>query len=382
VNLLSGKTIARDLTEVAWERVWFDAMRKLFVIWILFATALVAVADDPTNYFCVVCGKGPLTGHIWLYPRGPVCDDCEKIRDRCSLCGLPVKDGDGHLKTGDGRFICKYCKTNVVMTQEEAKDLFEQTRDEVVDLYGPQFALKYPDVTVNLFDVDYWSERGRENGLHKYGFASSRPAGNGAWTHEVVMLSGHTREEMMGIAAHEYTHLWINENRPAAHQIDGDTVEAICELTAYKLMQRKNLPAMQKSILENPYTNGKIKDLVEVEREGGTDYVLNWVKNSTAQTFDVEANLAPLPAPAPPTPYLAGPRPLPAGLKFSGTMSFGKAPMAVINGESFAAGDQKTIRLHDGSVLVHCLQINGEEITIEANGKPLTLVRGEEKKLP
>ena len=360
-------------------------MRKFFFILILFATALAASAANPTNYFCVVCGKGPLTGTVWLYPRGPVCDECEKIRDRCSICELPVKDGDGHIKTGDGRFICKFCKTNgIIMTQDQAKDLFEQTRDEVVDLYGPQFALKYTDVTVNLFDVDYWSEKGRKNGLHAFGFASSRPAGNGAWTHEVVMLSGRTREEMTAVAAHEYTHLWINENRPASHQIDTDTVEAICELTAYKLMQKKGLQDRQKSILENPYTNGKIKDLIEVEREGGTDYVLNWVKSSTAETFDVDSNLAPLPTstPAVTAPYIPAPRPLPAGLKFTGTMSFGKAPLAVINGDSFAAGDQKMMKLHDRSVLVHCLQVNAQEITVEVDGKPLTLERNEEKTPP
>ena len=358
-------------------------MRKLFFILMLFWAALVCPADQ-TNYFCIVCGKGPLTGHIWLHPRGPICDDCEKIQDRCSICWLPVKDGDGHIKTGDGRLICKFDKPNAIMTQDQAQDLFEKTRDEVVDLYGRQFALKYPDVTVNLFDVDYWSDKGRENGLHKYGFASSRPAANGARTHEVVMLSGRTRDEMTAVAAHEYTHLWIFENCPATHHIDGDTVEAICELTAYKLMQKKNLPERQKSILENPYTNGKIKDLIAVERDGGTDYVLNWVKNSAAEKFDVDSNLAPLPTATPATaaPYIAGPRPLPAGLKFTGTMSFGKAPLAVINGDSFAVGDQKIIKLHDRSVLVHCLQLNAQEATVEVDGKSLTLERGEEKALP
>src|SRR5476649_1998680 len=112
------------------------------------------------------------------------------------------------------------------------------------------------------------------------------------------MLSGRTREEMMGVAAHEYTHLWINENRPDGRVIDGDTVEAICELTAYKFMESKKLPEMQKRILANSYTNGKIKTLVAVEREGGTDYVLNWVKNGTAENLGADANLAPIPATA------------------------------------------------------------------------------------
>ena len=356
-------------------------LRTPAFILFLFATVILAAAEQ-TNYFCIVCGKGPLTGNIWLHPRGPICDDCEKITDRCSICGLPVRPGDGHLQTGDGRFICKFDKTNVVMTQDQANDLFQQTRDAVVDLYGPQFALKNTTVTVNLFDVDYWSEKGRDNGLHKYGFASSRPSANGVWSHEVVMLSGRTREEMISVAAHEYTHLWINENRPEGHHIDGDTIEAICELTAYKLMGEKRLPETQKRILENPYTNGKIKDLVAVEREGGTDYVLNWVKNGTSETVDAEANLAPVPATAPAAPFIAAPRVLPQGLKFSGLMAFGRDQTAVINGQEFAAGDQKVVKLRDRSVLVHCLEIHEGEITVEADGKSLTLERGEEKALP
>jgi hypothetical protein len=279
--------------------------------------------------------------------------------------------------------ICRFDKANVVLTLDQAKDLFEQTRDDVVDLYGRQFALKYPEVTVNLFDVDYWSEKGQANGLHRFGFAHTRKSGDGAHTHEVVMLSGRTREEMTAVAAHEYTHLWIWENCPESHQIDDDTVEAICELTAYKLMQQKKDTEMQKRILENPYTNGKIKDLVAVEREGGTDYVLNWVKNSRAATFDANANLAPLPGPsAPVAPITVAPRVLPEGLKFTGIMAFGKEQSAVINGEEFAAGDQKTIKLRNQSVLVRCVAVQANAIAVEANGRPLTLERDQEKVIP
>ena len=355
--------------------------KTAFILLLLIASVLISSAEQ-TNYFCIVCGKGPLTGRIWLHPRGAICDDCKNLPDHCSICGLPVKPGDGCIKTGDGRFICRFDKDNAIMTQDQAKELFEQTRDEVVDLYGPQFALKNTDVTVTLFDVDYWSEKGRQNGLHAFGFASSRPAGNGGWTHEVVMLSGRTRDEMTEVAAHEYTHLWINENRPQDHHIDGDTVEAICELTAYKLMQQQKNSAMQKKILENPYTNGKIKDLVAVERDGGIEYVLNWVKTSTAETFDTDASLAPLPTPVSATVFVPGPRPLPQGLTFSGTMSFGSEQSAVINGQEFVVGEQKVLSLRNGSVTVRCRELRGAEITIEAGGKTLTLLQGKEKSLP
>jgi hypothetical protein len=366
-------------------------MRRLAFI-LFFLSAVWAFSAGETNYFnpavanyhCVVCGKGPLTGQVWKYKWGVVCDDCEKLKERCSICGLPVKDGDGHIKTADGRFICKFDKTNVILTLEQAQDLFDQTRDDVVDLYGRQFALKYTDVTVRLFDIDYWSENGGRNGLHAFGFASTRKTADGHCTHEVVMLSGRTREEMTSVAAHEYTHLWINENRPDSHVIDGDTVEAICELTAYKLMQAKKLPEMQKRILENPYTNGKIKTLVAVEHDSGTDYVLNWVKNSRTETFDDDANLAPVPTPSASPPFIAAPRILPQGLKFSGIMTMGTERQAVINGVAFAVGDQEKIKLRDKSVLVRCREIHDADVVVELNGSttPLTLAKGEEKTLP
>ena len=42
----------------------------------------------------------------------------------------------------------------------EAREVFADARRDLVELFGRGFALKYPDVTVNLFDVDYWSETG------------------------------------------------------------------------------------------------------------------------------------------------------------------------------------------------------------------------------
>jgi len=358
-------------------------MRRLAFILLLLTTigAYSGVTNyfDPrtANYHCLICGKGPLT-HVWMHPRGPICEDCEQIKERCSVCGLPVRDGDGHIKTEDGRFICKWDKTSVVLTLEQAQDLFDKTRDEVVDLYGPRFVLKYNDVTVKLFDVDYWSEKQGETGMHKFGFSHTRKTSDGRCTHEVVLLSGRTREEMIATAAHEYTHLWINENRPDDHTIDPDTVEAICELTAYKLMQKKNLPELQKRILDNPYTNGKIKTLIGVEHDGGTDYVMKWVKESKDEAFDASANLPVLGA-AKPVEFNYQPKPLAAGLKFTGTMDIGRL-QAVINGVAFSPGDEKTLRLQDRSLKVRCDQIDGNHVRITVNGTDsFTLNKGEEK---
>ncbi|HEV2696189.1 MAG TPA: hypothetical protein VG347_25105, partial [Verrucomicrobiae bacterium] len=134
----------------------------------------------------------------------------------------------------------------------------------------------------------------------------------------------------------------------------------------------------------NPYTNGKIKTLVAVERDGGADYVLNWVKNSRAETFDEDGALAPLPAvtKAMPMPYL--PPVLPAGLKFNGIMTMGKVREAVINGVAFVTGEEKKIKLRDKSVAVRCQTIADDSVVVVVNSSlvPATLARGKEVMIP
>jgi hypothetical protein len=354
-------------------------MRRIILLLFFLASVFVSAAGE-TNYFCVICGKGPLSGRIWMSKWGAICDDCYKLENHCSLCGLPVRTGDGSVKTGDGRFICKFDKPNAVLEVATAREIFENTRQDVVDLYGRGFALKYPDVTVSMFDVDYWSEKGRENGLDKFGFASTRKTPGGQCTHEVVMLSGELRDQMIATAAHEYTHLWINENCPSNHLIADDTVEAICELTAYKLMQKKGRLEMQTNILENPYTHGKIKTLVAIEKQYDTDYVLNWVKSGTTETLEEDTGFSFQTLPPTPKPFFHVPPVPPQTLRFSGLLTIGTNRQAVINGVAFAAGDRKPIKLRNKSVLVRCREIQDAAVVLELNdtSDQVVLKKGQE----
>src|ERR1035438_5073250 len=118
-------------------------MRQLTLILSLF-TAVFVSSDEETNYYWIVCGKGPLTCHIWLHQRGAVCDDCYKLPNRCSICGLPIRDGDGAIKTDDGRLICKFDKADAVLDLAEAQEVFADVRREMVELYGPTCARRDP----------------------------------------------------------------------------------------------------------------------------------------------------------------------------------------------------------------------------------------------
>lgn len=356
--------------------------RKI-IFCLMFFAVVWAFAAGESNYYCVVCGKGPLTGRVWMSKWGPVCDDCAQLPIHCSICGLPIRDGDGSVKTGDGRYICRFDRTNAILDVDQARELFADTTRDVVEMYGEGFALQNQDVTVRLFDVDYWSEKGREDGLHKFGFASSRPAPGGAFTHEVVMLSGRLRDEMIATAAHEYTHLWINENRPANRDIDGDTIEAICELTAYNLMVEKNLPDMQQRILQNPYTHGRIKTLIQVQADHGIGYILDWVKNGTTPNFDTDNSTASASENSGSL-YLAAPPVYPKKLKFAGLLIIGDSREAVINGTAFAVGDEKTVRLQNKTVTIRCREINDDNVVVEINGSSseTILPRNQEEAVP
>ena len=358
-------------------------MRPLALILFLFA-AVLNLSAAPTNYVCVVCGEGPLTGKIWLTKWGAVCNDCYQLEDHCSLCGLPVRDGNGCVKTGDGRFICKFDKPNAVLDVAGAREIFTDVRRELVELYGSGFALNFPDVTVNLFDVDYWSEKGREDGLHKFGFSHTRKTRTGDCTHEVVLLSGRLRTELAATAAHEYTHLWINENRPADHVIDSDTTEAICELSAYKLMAARSQPEQMRRILANPYTHGAIKKLVAIEKENGIAYLLNWVKSGTTPTLETESVALAAPVQKMAMLFTNAPAPLPAALKLGGLMVEGDRRRAIVSGVSFAPGETKRVKLQNRTVQVRCREIHDDDAVLEVDGaaEPLTLKLGEEKLVP
>ena len=356
-------------------------MRLLALILFLFASAFASVAAE-TNYFCVICGTGPLTGRIWMSKWGAICDTCYKLENHCALCGLPiVKD---YVKTGDGRFICKFDKANAVLEVAEAREVFTDARRELIGLFGRGLILNFPEVTVNLFDVDYWSENGRSDGLHKFGFASTRRTPKGDCTHEVVMLSGRLRNELAATAAHEYTHLWISENCPKDHVIEADTMEAICELAAYKLMESRMQPAQMQTILDNPYTHGEIKTLVAFEKENSFGALLNWVKNGTGAKLGTPSAARAVPVTIPLLAFTNQPPPLPATLKLGGLLVNGKTGQALVSGVSFAAGDVKHVALQRRTVLVHCCEVTRTDVTLEVDGWPgkFTLKIGEEKNLP
>jgi hypothetical protein len=73
-------------------------------------------------------------------------------------------------------------------------------------------------------------------------------------------------------------------------------------------------------------------------------------------------------------------RPAPPGatnlsaLKLQGISRGRNGAFAVINDETFAVGDEATVKIDTGKIDVRCIQIKGNTVTVEAGGQILTLI--------
>ncbi len=324
---------------------------------------------------CIVCYKTQAVGDpVWTFQvTNLVCEPCHLIKERCVECGVPVKDD--FVKTTDGRFYCKLHRIGRIFDEYEAGRLYLDAVDELRRIARGEMELKHPETPVRLFDADYWNDddgKKETNSLHKMGFSHSRSIGD-RLSHGVVLLSGQPRQSLAAVCAHEYAHLWINENRAATNKIDPDIVEAVCELAAWKLMEFRNAPDEMEAIRVNTYTRGTIVDLLRLEKQTGFLEVLKWVRvgkdgrppQLSAGTNDI---LAPRLPEAVTTPLWVAAPPALTTLELQGIIRRTSGGSAIINGVAIADGDEKTVPLGAGRISVRCVGITAQSVFVATNG--------------
>jgi hypothetical protein len=337
-----------------------------------------------TGYRCDVCDRKIESGTVWmLNGTNQFCDACHLIQQRCIHCGIPVKIG--FATTGDGRHICRRHVPLVVLDEREANNVFRAATDELRRIARGQMELRQTQIPVKLFDTDYWSSKedaDNPDALHKTGF-SRTSWGNGQTNHSVVMLSGQFRETLAAVSAHEYTHLWINENRPTNHIVEPDTIEGICELAAWKLMQGRKESPEQSRIETNGYTKGRIQDLIQVEGQIGFGAVLDWVKNGTGAVLSTtQQAVAVMPAGPDPTALavwraaIRAPQPpvIEETLHLDGLVAGQNRAVALINGVTVEAGAAAEIRLNGALLKIMVETISNRSVILRTNGHPVPVV--------
>jgi sRNA-binding protein len=146
----------------------------------------------------------------------------------------------------------------------------------------------------------------------------------------------------------------------------------------------------KKRVLQNRYTRGQIDLFIEAEKRYGFDQVLDWMKYGEAaqleeghvdQLRDVKMPSAkPVANDSIPAAHINNkntnpPAPVLATIKLQGVL-WGNQPVAIINGCSFFAKDQKQVKIGGTNVTIRCLEIGKKSVRIQ------NLDSGKEQELP
>ena len=190
-------------------------------LWIIFLMACfcfgtsVAARGD----VCAICGK-PIYGTVYIMTdqvtgeKVLVCSDCIKL-PRCSICGLPVKDGGVELP--DGRYLCARDAKTVVLKADDIEQICGQVKDDLDRLFS-RFTSFPTNVDVTVIDrIDVNSMFNTEGNSSESPdlLGCIRPVTvNNQTRYKMSLLIGMPLAQLKETCAHEYSHAWVGENVP------------------------------------------------------------------------------------------------------------------------------------------------------------------------
>ena len=340
-----------------------------------FVCVAIAVRAD----VCAICGQ-EIHGTAYLMTdrvtgeKVEVCSDCIKL-PRCFICGLPVKDG---VQLPDGRWLCARDAKTAVLDSDDIQRTFSDVHDDLDNLFS-RYTSFPTNVYVSVIDqIDVDSVMGNNNAAENSDVLGFTEGGvvNGQKRYKIGLLTGQSQAQLEEVCAHELSHAWVGENvSPERHaQIERDTEEGFCEMMGYLFMDSKGEEGEKKRVLANAYTRGQVNLFIEAEQQYGFDEILDWMQYGVTGRLE-EGHLdeirdvkmpsgTPRPAPAVFTARASLPPPVPASLQVQGIM-WGGMPSAIINGQSFFAGDEFKVRVGQAKVDIRCLSIQKNAVQIE-----------------
>lgn len=181
---------------------------------------------------CLTCGKR-VRGRYWEVDGvGPYCDKCHRERPPCDVCTAPL--GEERWQLSDGRVFCGHCHATGIFTLQEARALYEESKEVVFQTLGLE--LNIPTALV-LVDRDQLTEviKQQSNGSSHLdiqktmGIYARRGMKRG-----IYIQSGLPRLLFLQVASHEYAHAWQGENCPLIR--DPLLHEGFAEWVAYRVL--------------------------------------------------------------------------------------------------------------------------------------------------
>ena len=333
---------------------------------------------------CAICGK-PIQGTVYITTdkvtgeKKLICSDCIHL-PRCIICGLPVKEGG--LELPDGRYLCARDAKTVVLTIDDARQICGQVKDDLDRLFSrfTFFPTNVDATVIDRIDVDSMFVKEGNNFESPDLLGCIRPeTANNETRYKMSLLTGLPLAQLKETCAHEYSHAWVGENVPKERRarLGRDAEEGFCELVGYLLMDSQNEEVEKKRVLQNRYTRGQIDLFIEAEKRYGFDQVLDWMKYGVTAQLEAghvdELRDVKMPSAMPiannPAIYINNhntnpPATAPATIKLQGVL-WGNQPVAIINGLSFFAKDQKQVKVGGTNVTIRCLEIRKKSVRIQ-----------------
>jgi Protein DA1 len=347
--------------------------------------AVMAARAEPAKV-CAVCGE-PLKGYYLSmlnqssFERERICLKCALRYSRCYVCGVPTVNP---VRTDDGRLLCQEDARRAVFYQKDADNIFYSVKREMHGILADLGTFK-DDIHFHLVDgrelqkiYDPEYENHAITGLE--GLTVTDDKDTNHLEYSIYVLSGLPENHLAAVCAHEYTHVWLNQNMAKGRKLDRSTKEGFCELVAYKLMAGRHDDKEMRIIRANAYTRGQMRallvaeDLYEFHRlvkwiKAGTDSRMDWyTANGVLKTANADTSALWIP-PATPAPAA------PSVLTLKGISGADQHRFALINDSTFEAQEKGKVRLGQTNVVLRCLEIRSNSVVVQLDGS------GEKKEL-
>ena len=338
-------------------------------------------AEDLTR--CEIC-REYFSGDIYAVTdpirqvKKHICLKCSKATTVCSICGLAVNPKTLR-KLDDGRILCELDGKSAVLSEDEARAIFQEVKREVQAIFtrfGP-----FPDenITAHLvsrddFIKEYHRKPSIDDPEKLLGLTRSLSQGGSNHVHHIYLLSGVSRPQFMATCAHEYAHTWLNERFAPTRTMNKDTVEGFCELIAWKYISSKGYKAEVNRILENQYTRGQVHALIAAEEKYQFYRVLDWVERGVDSWIDKDQleRLLQLKekvvddAPVVPLWQQTTVRTaVPDTLTLRGISTIGTRRFALVNDRTLDTGESARVRVGASNVVVRCVEIRDASVLLE-----------------
>lgn len=236
---------------------------------------------DKSNGFCVTCTKIDNRCQICgrkirkmsrvVIQLGSYCDDCIRARTKCHKCGAPLEE-EAWIRRYI-RVVCKKCNEMGIFTFDEAKSLFIECKEVILETLGLQLNIPTPIILVNRDQLEELSRKQEtvspDFDIRKtMGIYARRGIKRG-----IYVQKGLPRRLFIQVASHEYAHAWQGENCPLLK--DTCFREGFAEWVAYIVLSIFNDKELMMQMLngDNKYSQG-LQKILELESKVGRQGVL------------------------------------------------------------------------------------------------------------